>query len=80
MCKGRYGVGFIYWIFLKINCRKCDVNFFILGFYVRREIWLIKEYLFDNIVFFFISKGILKYDEFLIIVIMNLKIFKLVCN
>lgn len=78
--KGRYGSGSIHWIFLKINCRKCDVNSFTSGSHVRREIWLIKEHLFDNTVLFFTSKGTPKHDEFLTIVIMNLKIFKLVCN
>lgn len=51
--KGRYGAGSIHWIFLKINCRKCDVNSFTSGSHVRREIWLIKEHLFDNTVLFF---------------------------
>lgn len=80
--KGRYGSGSIHWIFLKINCRKCDiVNSFTSGSHVRREIWLIKEHLFDNtVLFLFTSKGTPKHDEFLTIVIMNLKIFKLVCN
>lgn len=41
---------------------------------------MIKEHLFDNTVLFFTSKGTPKHDEFLTIVIMNLKIFKLVCN